>query len=86
MPTHYLPLLLMGTLLGRGKLHFPLSASPGVGPGWLIFTGSVVVPPKGLGEEAEDKPIKAHPEQRGNSTHSVSSSFHTGGRWWLALW
>lgn len=65
--------------------HCQNPASPGVGPGWLISIDSVAVPPKGSGEEAEDKPIKAHPEQRGNPTQSVSSSFHTGGRW-LALW
>lgn len=79
LPTHCLPLLLIRTLLGRGQLRLPLSKFSiyWSGPGWLISNAAVAVPLKGLGEEVEGKPIKAHPAQQGNSTRPVSSSFHT---------
>lgn len=80
--------LSVSTLLEIGKPHLPLSKFSiywSGWPGWLISVASVVVLPKGLREEVEEKPIKAHPEQQGNSTQLMSSSFHTRGRW-LALW
>lgn len=86
LPTHYLTLLLMGILLGTGKLQPPLLKFSiySCGTGCLISIASVAVPPKGLGEEVEEKPIKAHLEQQGNFTQSISGPFHTGGKW-LAL-
>lgn len=62
-PTRYLTLLM--SILGIGKLHLSLLKISiyQQGTGCLISTASAAVPPKGLGEELEDKPIKAHLEQ-----------------------